>query len=73
MIRSWRSGNFCNRIAPAEYRGQRYIVTCKDRDGKEMTVGWTDKCSGQPLVNSVNKHPSWHNPRISVMPKSVRK
>ncbi len=62
---------YCKKLLPVGYRGQKYIVTCKDEEGKDMTVGWTDNQSGKPFVNSVNKHPSWNNSRIERMPEHM--
>lgn len=62
----------CKKLLPVGYKGQKYIVTCKvqDENGR-MTVGWTDSISGKPLVNCVNKHPSWYDPKISSMPEHM--
>ena len=50
-------------------KGQRYEVRCIgitgcDDDG-EAPVGWTDNIEvANRMVSGVNKHPSWHSPRI---------
>lgn len=67
----YRKYGCCKRILPVRYRGQKFIVTCKDYDEKEMTVGYTNKSGGTALFNTVNMHPEWHSPRIERMPKEI--
>lgn len=59
------------KLLPVGYKGQRYIITCKDEDNKEMTVGWTNNASGNPFINCINKHPDWHSPRVERMPEEL--
>lgn len=45
-------------------RGQRFEVRARDDAGKEFVLGWTDSRAGSPLVELVNRHPKWSEPRV---------
>ena len=44
--------------------GQRYEVRFIDSNGKESIAGWTDDKNGKPFVESINKHPICHSPKV---------
>ncbi len=44
-------------------KGQQYEVRFI-YNGKECTAGWTDDKNGKPLVETINKHPVWHSPKV---------
>jgi len=45
-------------------RGQRYEVRFIGSNDKEYVAGWTDNKDGKPFVQSINKHPVWHSPKV---------
>lgn len=48
--------------AQVGYKGQDFKVVA-DKDGAEMTIGYTDRPSGGPLVRMAEKHPAMSNVR----------
>jgi hypothetical protein len=46
------------------YNGQWYEVRFTDGDGTEHVMGWTNSADGGGLVESINAHPVWHDPRV---------
>ena len=42
----------------------RYTVVCLDASGRAVVVGDTDDAAGGLLVDVVERHPSWHSPRV---------
>jgi len=54
----------CDQMPRVGDEGQRYEVRCKNEDGEDVGVGWTDKEDGGGLVESINMHPSWHDPYV---------
>lgn len=44
-------------------QGQRYEVRFIS-NSKECVAGWTDDKDGKPFVESINKHPVWHSPKV---------
>lgn len=45
-------------------KGQRYEVRFISNNGKDVIAGWTDDKNGKPFVESINKHPVWHSPKV---------
>lgn len=42
--------------------GQRYEIWCKDRDDKDMLVGYSD--SAGAFKNMIELHSEWHSRRV---------
>jgi hypothetical protein len=54
----------CQKVAIGD-KGQRYEVRAQDKaESQEFVVGWTEEKNGGGLVEMVNRHPSWHSPRV---------
>jgi hypothetical protein len=60
----------CNKIKPGKDKGQRYVVIAYERselpriEGKEVTIGWTDKRNGSFLFEMARKWPAVVNPKV---------
>lgn len=59
----------CVKPLKIPYKNHRYEVTCSDGEGERFVVGWTVDSDGGKLVKSVNKHPSWHSPKVEDLEK----
>lgn len=42
-------------------RGQRYEIWCKDADGRDLQIGWSE--NPESFRDAVEKHPSWRDHR----------
>ena len=40
-------------------KGRRYEIRCKDEDGVDMVIGWSD--DPEAFQGAVDLHPSWHS------------
>ena len=47
-------------------QGQRYEVRFKtNARNPEIVFGWSESPEGaQAIVNRINRHPTWHSPRV---------
>jgi hypothetical protein len=55
---------FLRKVGSSSKPKYRYEVRALDGAGAPFTVGWTDDSKGGALVTMVEKHPSWHSPRV---------